>query len=183
MKTVRLAITFFVAMWSLQVLAQKGVKFDPNYKGYYVLKNLFRGEEEALECNSADSKYMNGGAFMSPQTGPPTGQQWKFVAVDRGWYKMQTRLHGSNKCFEGNAVDGIVKQGAAFMDNCQNVPGQLWRLEEVSGLTNVYRLKTQFNGDGNSLEGNRIGGSRGGNAFMNSTQNVTGQMWYLLKVN
>lgn len=182
MNKIKLAVIALFAGASLQANAQQGVKFDPNYKGYYVLKTVFRGNGEGLECNGAESPTMNGAAFMSSQPGPPTGQQWKFVPVGGGWYKMQTRLHGDKKCFEGNAMNGSAKNGAAFMDNCQNVSGQLWKLEEIKGKPNVYRLKTQFQGENHSLEGNKVGGSRGGNAFMDKTQDVSGQMWYLVPV-
>lgn len=180
MKKIKFSMLALLTAGTMGTFAQKGVKFDPNYKGYYMLKTQFRGDGEALESNGAESKTMNGSAFMSTQQGAPTGQQWKFVPAGDGWYRLQTRLHGDKKCFEGNAMNGSAKSGAAFMDNCQNVTGQLWKLEDAGN--GFYRLKTKFQGNEHSLEGNKVGGSRGGNAFMDKNQNVSGQLWYLVPV-
>jgi hypothetical protein len=63
------------------------------------------------------------------------------------------------------------------MDNRQNVSGQLWKFVPEG---NAYRLKTQFRGDGECLEGNQsTSQAHGGNAFMDKCQNVTGQLWVL----
>jgi hypothetical protein len=120
---------------------------------------------------------------MSTQQGNPTGQQWKFVQIPgkSNLYKLQTRQLGSTKCLEGNKISGTAKKGAAFMDNCQNVTGQQWTVENAGN--GYYRLKTIFQGTEISLEGNQIKGSKGGNAFMDTQQNVSGQLWYLVPVN
>ena len=182
MKKIKIAMLALLAFASADTFAQtKGEKFDPNYNGYYMLKTQFRGDGEALESNSAESKTMNGAAFMSTQKGIPTGQQWKFVKDASGYYRLKTKLHGDKKCLEGNEINGSAKNGAAFMDDCQNVTGQLWQIEDAGN--GYYRLKTKFQGASFSLEGNQAAGSaKSGNAFMDKNQNVSGQLWYLVKV-
>ena len=45
-----------------------------------------------------------------------------------GYFKLTTQFReGSNECLEGNQRGGSMN-GAAFMDSCQNVSGQLWRV-------------------------------------------------------
>lgn len=157
----------------------KGVKFDPDYNGYYLLKTQYTGDGQALECNNAESKTMNGAAFMSSQNGA-TGQLWKFVAVEGnpGYYRMQTKLHGDNKCFEGNGKDSPVKGGASFMDDCKNVSGQLWKVEDLGN--GYYRLRAMSQGNATSLEA-KVPGAHGNNTFLDNTRNVTGQFWYFVK--
>jgi hypothetical protein len=183
MKKMKFALLALLIATSFGAVAQtKGVKFDPNYKGYYYLRTQFTGDELSLESNGAESPTMNGAAFMSSQKGA-TGQQWQFVPVagQNGWYRLQTRLHGDKKSLEGNGKDSPVKGGASFMDNPQNVSGQFWKLEDAGN--GYYRLRTMLHGDKNSLEGNKQGGSKGGNSFMDNTQNVSGQLWYLVLAN
>ncbi len=85
-----------------------------------------------------------------------------------------------NECLEGNQFKGAVR-GVAFMDKCQAVSGQLWKIEDAG--KGFVRLKTQFRGDGECLEGNQVKGlEKAGGAFMNRCSNVTGQLWTLEKV-
>ncbi len=96
-----------------------------------------------------------------------------------GWYRLQNLFRGEGECLEGNQAGSSVHAGAAFMDKCQNVSGQLWKV--VSEGNGVYRLKTQFRGDGECLEGNQAGSSvHAGAAFMDKCQNVSGQLWKLV---
>ena len=93
-----------------------------------------------------------------------------------GYFKLTTQFReGANECLEGNQVAGSM-DGAAFMDSCQDVTGQLWKAIDAGG--GYFRLTTMFReGEGECLEGNQVGGSMGGAAFMDSCQNVTGQLW------
>jgi hypothetical protein len=175
MKKIKLAALALLIAGTFGAFAQtKGVKFDPEYKGYYFLRTQFTGDELSLECNGAESTTMNGAAFMSSQKNG-TGQQWQFVpdATRKGWYRLQTKLHGNKKCLESNAKNGQAKKGASFMDNCQNVSGQLWQLEDAGN--GYYRLRSMLHGKSHSLEG-----SKNANSFMDKTQNVSGQLWYLV---
>jgi len=183
MKKIKFALVALMTVTTFGAFAQtKGVKFDPNYKGYYYLRTMFTGEEVSLEGNSPESTTMNGAAFMSSQKGA-TGQQWQFVPVagQNGWYRLQNRFLGDKKSLECNGKDSPVKGGASFMDNPQNVSGQFWKLEDAGN--GYYRLRSMLHGDKFSLEGNKVGGSKGGNSFMDNTQNVSGQFWYLVQVN
>lgn len=92
-----------------------------------------------------------------------------------GWYRLKTVFQGPDKCLEGNQAASPVKQGAAFMDRCQNVSGQLWQLVPEG---EYFRLKTRFQGANKCLEGNEAGSPvKGGAAFMDDCKNVSGQLW------
>ena len=110
------------------------------------------------------------------------GAQGQSSAPDpASYYKLQTQFRGDGECFEGNETAGQAKNGTAFMDKCQNVSGQLWQFVP-EGSTGYYRLKTQFRGDGECLEGNEAQSTvHGGAAFMDKCQNVSGQLWKLVK--
>ena len=100
-----------------------------------------------------------------------------------GWFKLQTMFQApEGKCFEGNRfAQGSTLGGAAFMDNCQNVSGQLWRL--IPAQDGYFRLTTMFlEGENKCLEGNRFSpdSTLGGAAFMDNCQNVSGQLWKLV---
>lgn len=99
-----------------------------------------------------------------------------------GTYRLQTMFQApEDKCFEGNRLaPESVLGGAAFMDTCQDVSGQIWKIESQGN--GWYRLKTLFQGDGKCLEGNRFdpGSPLRGAAFMDSCQNVSGQLWQIV---
>ncbi|MEM7555763.1 MAG: RICIN domain-containing protein, partial [Cyanobacteria bacterium P01_A01_bin.84] len=99
------------------------------------------------------------------------------------FYKLTTKfLEKENKCLEGNKLArGSTLNGAAFMDNCQNVTGQLWKL--VPAGNGYFRLQTKFlEKENKCLEGNKLarGSTLNGAAFMDNCQNVTGQLWKLV---
>jgi hypothetical protein len=96
-----------------------------------------------------------------------------------GQYRLKTVFRGDGECLEGNQADSTVKGGAAFMDKCQNVSGQLWNI--IPEGEGTYRLKTVFRGAGECLEGNQAGSTvEGGAAFMDKCQNVSGQLWNII---
>jgi len=174
---------------TLQSFAQdRGVSFSPNYKGYYYLRTQFTGDALSLESNGSKSDFLNGSSFMSSQKGA-TGTMWQLVpdAKNKGWYRLKSKDQGNDKCLEANTEDGSKKGGRSFMDNCKDVTGQLWRLDLVSSTNgnHIYRLRTMLHGDTYSLEGNKVENKseHSGNAFMDKTRNVTGQMWKLVPAN
>ncbi len=186
MRTLKIFLLIAAVSTTLSLFAQeRGNAFSPNYKGYYYLRTQFTGDDLSLESNGAASKTMNGGAFMSSQKGA-TGTMWQLVpdTQDKGWYRLKSKDAGDKKCLEGNAKNGSVKAGAAFMDDCKNATGQLWRLDLVSSKNgdHIYKLRSKFQGEKFSLEGNRPDGDKKGNTFTNNDQNVTGQMWRLVPV-
>ena len=93
-----------------------------------------------------------------------------------GYFKLTTQFRESeDECLEGNQVKGSMN-GAAFMDKCQNVTGQLWKATPAGN--GYFKLTTQFReGKDECLEGNQVKGSMNGAAFMDKCQNVTGQLW------
>lgn len=110
-----------------------------------------------------------------------------------GWYKLRTELQGDGKCLESNQVtaptaslrastrEGVVFQGASFMDNCQNVTGQAWKFVTADVAGN-YRLKSQFQGDDKCLEVEKPDPDAvlGGAAFMAACGDVDSQIWELV---
>ena len=97
-----------------------------------------------------------------------------------GYYRLQTQwLEDENKCFEGGLPDpDRFLGGAAYMDDCQDVSGQLWTF--VPADDGYYRLQTQWLQDENKcLESNRLDPERflGGAAYMDDCQDVSGQFW------
>ena len=93
-----------------------------------------------------------------------------------GYFKLTTQFRESkDECLEGNQVKGSMN-GAAFMDKCQNVTGQLWKATPAGD--GYFKLTTQFRESKDEcLEGNQVKGSMNGAAFMDKCQNVTGQLW------
>lgn len=188
MKNLKLILFMLGMAFSLQSYAQKpGVAFSPDDKGYFYLRTVRHGDKLSLESNGALSPFKDGSAFMSAQK-RATGTMWQFVPVEGqdGWYHMKSKGAGTGKCLEANnPVTGSAKGGSSFMDNCSNVTGQLWQLELISDEDsddNIYRIRSYAHGDVRSLEGNSPDGSRTGITFMDTTQDVSGQQWRLVRV-
>lgn len=92
--------------------------------------------EEQLKCfdsnqpsSEEDGERFMGAAAMN-DCAPDDAQVWMFVDAGDGAYRVQTKsLEGQNRCLNGNDVTNTsVMNGAAYMDVCQAVDGQLWKL-------------------------------------------------------
>ena len=171
---------------SLLVVISGAAAQAETFSGYYKFQTQFlEKENKCLEGNKvAEGSTLEGAAFMD-NCQNVTGQTWKFVPASDGYYRLQTQfLEKENKCLEGNKFDpSSTLKGAAFMDNCQNVTGQMWK--PVDAGNGYYRLQTQFlEKENKCLEGNKFDPSSTlkGAAFMDNCQNVTGQMWKFVKV-
>ncbi len=166
--------------WPPCAMGGSPIDLDPNR--YYRLQTMFlENENKCLEGNSlADWATLGGAAFMD-DCQDVSGQLWKFVPAENGYYRLQTMfLENEGKCLEGNRLaEDSTLGGAAFMDDCQSVSGQLWRLVE-SEAAGYYRLQTKFlENENKCLEGNRLAdwATLGGAAFMDDCQDVSGQLW------
>lgn len=163
------------------LLASHAIAFTPSSSAYYTLTTKFReSANECLEGNKFSSgSTLGGSAFMAPCTTPASGQLWKFISLGNGLYRMTTLfLEGQGKCFEGNkfAPTSTLK-GAAFMDNCRNVSGQIWKIQPAGAY---FKLTTLFREPfGECLEGNKFAATStlGGAAFMSRCLPFTGQLW------
>ena len=181
-----LPIFVFIGLALTSYAQERGNSFSPNYQGYYYLRTAFTNDALSLESNGAASNVMSGASFMSSQKGA-TGTMWKLVpdAKNKGWYRLKSKDQGDGKCLEANTAGG-EKDGRSFMDACQDVTGQLWRLDLVSANNgdHLYRLRTMLHGNNFSLEGNKPDNKAvySGNTFMDKTQNVSAQMWRLVLV-
>ena len=97
-------------------------------RGWFHLKTRFRGNNECLEGNQARSRAHAGAAFMD-RCKNVSGQFWRMVpARKKGWFRLKTMFRGNGECLEGNQARSRAHAGAAFMDRCKNVSGQLWRM-------------------------------------------------------
>ncbi|MDY6900426.1 MAG: carbohydrate-binding protein [Cyanobacteriota bacterium] len=157
----------------------KASKPKPNR--FYKLTTMFlERENKCLEGNRVARGSTLGGAAFMDKCQNVSGQFWKLVPAGNGYFRMKTQfLEKKNKCLEGNKLSPrSTLKGAAFMDNCQNVSGQLWKL--VPAGNGYFRLKTMFlEKENKCLEGNRFAPSSTlkGAAFMDNCQNVSGQLW------
>lgn len=134
--------------------------FVPSTNVWYKLKTHFQGDAKCLEGNRVHpSSTLSGAAFMD-NCQDVSGQMWKFepVAGSPGYYRMKTLFQGNNKCFEGNRLSATsTLKGAAFMDDCQNVSSQLWKIRPFAGSTTWLTLTTMFRESANEcLEGNKF---------------------------
>ena len=149
--------------------------------GYFKLTTmLLEDESQCLEGNQFAPESVLGGAAFMDDCQNVSGQLWKMIPAENGYFKLTTMfLEDRGKCLEGNRfAPESVLSGAAFMDNCQNVTGQLWKM--IPAENGYFRLTTLYlEGQNKCLEGNRLASESvlGGAAFMDDCQNVTGQLW------
>lgn len=75
-----------------------------------------------------EADYLGGAAHLAP-CGDFTGQRWVATPLSDDVMVLQNQFAGPDLCLEGNSVGpDSVLQGAAFMDACQNVAGQNWKM-------------------------------------------------------
>ena len=158
-----------------------------NLNGWFKLQTMFQAPEgKCFEGNRfAPDSTLGGAAFMD-NCQNVSGQLWKFEDAGNGYYRMKTMFQEpEGKCFESNKIGpGATLGGASFMDNCQNVSGQYWRI--IPADNGYVRLTSMFlEGENKCLEGNRFdpASTLGGAAFMDTCQNVSGQLWKLIPAN
>lgn len=150
---------------------------------YYRLKNLrTEADGKCLEGNQVvQGATLNGAAFMSTCSGA-NGQAFRFIAIGNGYYRMTNRfLEQQSKCLEGNQYPAGYLGGASFMDNCQNVTGQFWKVIAQGGHAYMQMTTAFREGAKECFTGNPVGASYplGGSAYMSSCQNLASQLWRL----
>lgn len=160
--------------------------------GWYKLKTEFQGDGKCLESNqitlppsSLIAGTMKGvvfkGASFMDHCQNVGGQAWRFVPEDSGgYYRLKSRLH-DDKCLEVDTLGPTaVLGGAAFMADCGDVPGQLWRPVPAGTSSGYYNLQSKAQ-DSKCLEGNQFefgDENHQGPAFMNGcSAEVTDQHW------
>ena len=153
--------------------------------------------DDGVEFASADFVVTTFGTdFLSGASGiykltnfPAAGQdalvRWdqssqNFQIIENGYYRLQTVLSESRgECLESNSLTaGATLEGAAFMDTCSDVTGQLWKLVPL-GDGYVQLQSALSEGRGECLEGNAVAqtSTLGGASFMAACGNFTGQAW------
>jgi len=175
-------IQFDFATSTFQLVKFTNANGVPVGDGLFKLTTQFReNENECLEGNQINGSLKNGAAFMD-QCQNVSGQLWRAVPAENGYFRLTTYFRESeNECLEGNQINGSLKNGAAFMDQCQNVSGQLWKAMPAGN--GYFKLTTQFRENENEcLEGNQVNGSRDGVAFMDQCQDVSGQLWKFVEI-
>ncbi|MFN8394829.1 MAG: hypothetical protein U0176_09180 [Bacteroidia bacterium] len=130
-----------------------------------------------LEGNQAAPK-SNGVAFMD-KCQNVTGQYWKFEDAGNGYYRLKTMFRGNAECLEGNQAGSQVHNGLPSWTSAKTSPANSGRLNLLAILLPPqdpipWRWRI--------LEGNQAAPVHGGNAFMDSNQNVSGQLWKFVPV-
>jgi len=111
-----------------------------------------------------------------------TGQTWRFVPAGDGLYRMQTLfLEDEGKCLESNslAVNSVL-DGAAYMDECVDSPGQLWSIVAVP--EGSFQPRT-VGGGPKCFHGNQVapGAVARGGAYMTDCTGEWGELWFATK--
>lgn len=154
-------------------------------KTYKLTTQYQASKNKCLEGNDPSSNVHGGNLFLDDCKNV-SGQIWQLSpSGDNQSYRLTTQFQASkNKCLEANDPSSPYHGGSSFLDNCQNVTGQQWVLRP-SGDNKVFKLSTLFQDSSNKcLEGNDPSSSvQGGNVFMDTCQNVTGQNWILTPAN
>jgi hypothetical protein len=123
---------------------------------------------------------LDGAAFMASCSNA-SGQTWKMVAAEPGYFKLQTKfLESKNKCLQGSEDE--VLGAAAFMATCDDGWGQLWKMVPIK--PGYFKLQTKFfESDNMCLEGNQVAKDArlGGAAFMAPCSNASGQAWKIVR--
>ena len=116
---------------------------DRDYKGYYRMKTVFRGDDECFRANRFGSKILGGASFMDQCKYPSrrfpaigSGQQWRIQPVAGTKYftlTVRDRIRRNvNECLEGNKfAPSSTLKGAAFFAGCKPFTGQLFYAEEI----------------------------------------------------
>lgn len=153
--------------------ARSTAGFQPGRAYYRLQSSHLERNDQCLEGNQASGDSILGGAAHHAPCGRVSGQQWKFVPVGDGYFKLQTRLlEAQDMCLEGGTGG---PRGKVQMQPCEDVSGQAWKVvPEVDGY---FRLQTQFlQTRGLCLEGGG-GEARNSPAVQQPCQNLTGQYW------
>ena len=97
-------------------------------------KASYRGTAKLEAGQAVEFVVGNGGdGFADDAVGLTATLTRSEAAKFSGWYRLKTKFQGDKKCLEGNEAGSPVKQGAAFMDDCKGVSGQLWQLVAEGG--------------------------------------------------
>ncbi|MBF0313120.1 MAG: hypothetical protein HQK52_06865 [Oligoflexia bacterium] len=154
---------------------------------YYRLINFtMEKEDKCLEGNQlVPGAYLYGASFME-RCQIVSGQAWYFLPMGNGLYKITNSFLGpQNKCLEGNANNPLSSaQGAAFMAQCQNVTGQLWKIRPQGGhgyfqLTTEFAESSQLCLEVAFLDSPPLAG---GPARMTPCQNLAKHLWRLKEI-
>ncbi|MEM7111117.1 MAG: hypothetical protein AAF614_01705 [Chloroflexota bacterium] len=149
--------------------AQGAWMSDDPFQYYTASYTAVDAQAQCVMLGAADSV---AAATATPEAGD---------SVERSdYFRLQSMyLEGENKCLEGNYVENeSVLNGAAFMDDCQDAPGQIWSAIEV--IDDYFILQTRFLEDaGKCLAGNQSEADSvlEGAAFMADCDETPDQFW------
>lgn len=170
--------------------AQNAFSYESvNFPGHYLrhcswqmwIDNNARGNNA---CNADASVYRQDVSFTVEQNAPTRAAQSASTArvaapVAGTFYRLRTQFRGTAECLEANGPASSNHNGAAFMDRCQNVTGQVFSFVPVRD--NIYRIHARSFGQERCLEGNQASSdAHNGSAFMDVCRNVSGQQWKLV---
>ncbi|WP_419572018.1 RICIN domain-containing protein [Rheinheimera sp.] len=107
-------------------------KATPIGDGYFKLTTqASESKKQCLESNlkAGDALHKNGAAYMYACENV-TGQAWKAIPIGDGYFKLTSKFReNENECLEGNQKAGSKNSGASYMDSCQDVSGQAWKVK------------------------------------------------------
>lgn len=137
---------------------------------YFLIINSFlESKNHVLGADGDKLKMM----FRPPGQTTAARMEWKFIKAGNGWWKIINRAKG-----ESFAVDSAT-QGSGYVPRLTPIgpySGQLWRCLP-SGQNGWVRLINSFNGELKSMDTY----SDTFDAFMDNTNNRSGQYWKFLR--
>lgn len=149
----------------------------------YHLKTVFRAPEGECFKGNIEGRVLGGHSYMAPcDPGVESDQTW-FVAIadeEKGAVLLVNYGQGQPVCLTVDMDDPLygVRLAECARDE-QKLRTQVFLLKEIEGQR-VTRIKNLATGDDRCLEGNRFAPDAvmGGAAFMDTCQDVTGQIWF-----
>jgi hypothetical protein len=136
---------------------------------YYFLSNLHAGDSRRLDTYSGPA----GDAFMAKTLGT-AGQFWKITALGGGLYRLTNQFHTEAKSLEPTP-DAMRR---LYLGGTADVAKQKWRIRATG--PGLFRLTNVGLGDGYSLD-TENDPQEERLPFMNTTANVSGQAWKIVK--
>lgn len=150
-------------------------------KYYKLVSSSTESLNKCLEANQHDSLVKSGGAFMD-DCHNTTGQYWKLTAISEGVYKLTAQFYEPlNKCLEANSPASAIHSQASFMDVCQNVNSQSWKLIPEANKVGYYRIVAEsLEAQNRCLDANVPNDTvHKGAVFMEDCQGNASQLWKL----
>jgi len=148
--------------------------FQPGDRYYKLQTRFLEGQNHCLDGNKPERGAFLGGAAFQDTCADVSGQLWKFVPADNGYFKLQTQyLEDQDMCLEGGS--GAAKRSPAIQTTCDDVTGQLWKVIPIRD--GYFKLQTMHLERQNMCLEGGSGAGKSSAATQQECQNVSGQSW------